>query len=102
MKDIEDMTIREINEKYYAIRNGEGMDSVCLIGREFANQLENQYPGVFEPNWPFFDTPIIEEYVGNILDREKLLKFIFSCLEEHPETELEFKDKKFEEWVKEV
>lgn len=102
MKSIEDMTIREINEKYYAIRDGVGMDSFCLIDREFAHQLENQYPGVFEPNWSFFDTPIIEEYVGLIIDKEDLLKFIFSCLKDHPNTELEFKDKDFKEWIKEV
>ena len=102
MKSIEDMTIREINEKYYAVRNGDTMDSCCLIDREFAHQLENQYPGVFEPDWPFFDTPIIEEYVGPIMDKEDLLKFIFSCLKDHPNTELEFQDKDFGEWIKEV
>ena len=102
MKSIEDMTIREINEKYYAIRDGASMDSFCLIDREFAHQLENQYPGVFEPDWPFFDTPVIEEYVGFIMDKEDLLKFIFSCLKDHPDTELEFKNKDFKEWIKEV
>lgn len=101
-KNIDNMTIREINEKYYAIRDGALLDSFCLIDKELAHQLENKYPGVFEPNWPFFDTPIIEEYVGCIKDKKDIFKFIFCCLQEHPNTEIEFENKNFEDWIKEV
>ena len=45
---------------------------------------------------------VIEEYVGLVIDKEDLLRFIFSCLKDHPNTELEFKDKDFKEWIKEV